>query len=97
MIKKTYRKDLAKACWWSCSYQSWCCNRNRNEGKKLRIEDALAATRAAVEEGIVPGGGTAYVNVIQAVKAYLDKTEGDEKTGVKIIIESIRRTSKTNS
>jgi chaperonin GroEL len=53
--------------------------------RKLRIEDALAATRAAVEEGIVPGGGTALANTINAVTALIDKTEGDERTGVKII------------
>jgi len=53
--------------------------------RKLRIEDALNATRAAVEEGIVSGGGTALVNVIPAVEALLNTTEGDERTGVKII------------
>ncbi|MBM7615441.1 chaperonin GroEL [Alkaliphilus hydrothermalis] len=53
--------------------------------RKLRIEDALNATRAAVEEGIVAGGGTALINVISAVEALLETTEGDEKTGVKII------------
>ena len=53
--------------------------------RKLRIEDALNATRAAVEEGIVSGGGAALVNVIPAVEALLETTEGDEKTGVKII------------
>ncbi len=53
--------------------------------RKLRIEDALNATRAAVEEGIVAGGGTALINVIPAVEALLATTEGDEKTGVKII------------
>lgn len=53
--------------------------------RKLRIEDALNATRAAVEEGIVSGGGTALVNAIHAVEALLETTEGDEKTGVKII------------
>jgi len=53
--------------------------------RKLRIEDALAATRAAVEEGIVPGGGIALANTIKAVSGLLDKTEGDERTGVKII------------
>jgi chaperonin GroEL len=57
--------------------------------KKLRIEDALNATRAAVEEGIVPGGGTAYLNVIADVKALLDGVEGDEKTGVSIILKSL--------
>ncbi len=57
--------------------------------KKLRIEDALNATRAAVEEGIVAGGGTAYVNAVAAVEALLDGVEGDEKTGVKIIAKAL--------
>ncbi|MBQ1186644.1 MAG: chaperonin GroEL [Clostridia bacterium] len=57
--------------------------------QKLRIEDALAATKAAVEEGIVAGGGTALVNAIPAVKALLDTTEGDEKTGVNIVLKSL--------
>ncbi len=54
--------------------------------KKLRIEDALAATRAAVEEGIVAGGGTAFINAIPAVEALLNDVEGDEKTGVQIVL-----------
>ena len=57
--------------------------------KKLRIEDALNATRAAVEEGIVAGGGAAYVNAIPAVEALLASTEGDEKTGVSIIAKAL--------
>ena len=57
--------------------------------KKLRIEDALNATRAAVEEGIVPGGGTAYLNVIPEVKKLLATVDGDEKTGVKIVIKAL--------
>lgn len=57
--------------------------------RKLRIEDALAATRAAVEEGIVPGGGTILLNVIPKVKALLDETNGDEKTGVNIIVKAL--------
>ncbi|MBQ2734030.1 MAG: chaperonin GroEL, partial [Clostridia bacterium] len=57
--------------------------------KKLRIEDALNATRAAVEEGIVAGGGTAYLNVIPNVKAVLDTVEGDEKTGVSIVLKAL--------
>lgn len=57
--------------------------------KKLRIEDALAATRAAVEEGIIAGGGTSFINVIPAVSALLDETEGDVKTGVQIILRSL--------
>ena len=57
--------------------------------KKLRIEDALSATKAAVEEGIVAGGGVALINAIPAVKALLDTTEGDEKTGVNIVLKSL--------
>ena len=57
--------------------------------QKLRIEDALAATKAAVEEGIVAGGGTALVNAMDSVKALLDQTDGDEKTGVKIVLKAL--------
>ncbi len=57
--------------------------------KKLRIEDALNATRAAVEEGIVAGGGTAYVNAITDVEKLIDEVEGDEKTGVQIIARAL--------
>ena len=57
--------------------------------KKLRIEDALNATRAAVEEGVVAGGGTIFVNVIPAVEALIPTVEGDEKTGVRIIAKAL--------
>ena len=57
--------------------------------KKLRIEDALNATRAAVEEGIVPGGGVAYLNVIDDVKSVCDTVSGDEKTGVEIVLRAL--------
>ena len=57
--------------------------------KKLRIEDALNATRAAVEEGVVAGGGTIFVNVIPAVEALLSTVEGDEKTGVQIVAKAL--------
>ena len=57
--------------------------------KKLRIEDALNATRAAVEEGVVAGGGTIFINVIPAVEALLSTVEGDEKTGVKIVAKAL--------
>ena len=56
---------------------------------KLRIEDALAATKAAVEEGIVAGGGTSYIDVIPTVVTLLEKTEGDEKTGVQIVLKAL--------
>ena len=57
--------------------------------KKLRIEDALNATKAAVEEGIVAGGGTAYINVIPAVEKLLSDAEGDEKTGIKLVMKAL--------
>ena len=57
--------------------------------KKLRIEDALNATKAAVEEGIVAGGGTIYVNVIPAVTALLNSTEGDERVGVQLVAKAL--------
>ncbi len=57
--------------------------------KKLRIEDALAATKAAVEEGIVAGGGVALINAIPSVKELFDATTGDEKTGINIVLKSL--------
>ncbi len=57
--------------------------------KKMRIEDALNATRAAVEEGVVAGGGTIFVNVIPAVESLLASVEGDEKTGVQIVAKAL--------
>ncbi|MCI8375455.1 MAG: chaperonin GroEL [Lachnospiraceae bacterium] len=56
---------------------------------KLRMEDALAATRAAVEEGIIAGGGSAYIHAIKEIEKLLDTTEGDEKTGVKVILKAL--------
>lgn len=56
---------------------------------KLRVEDALAATKAAVEEGIVAGGGVALINAIPAVEALVETSEGDEKTGAKIVLRSL--------
>ncbi len=57
--------------------------------KKLRVEDALAATRAAVEEGIIPGGGTAFVNAIGDVEKLIGSLEGDEKTGATIVLKAL--------
>ncbi|MCL2057559.1 MAG: chaperonin GroEL [Oscillospiraceae bacterium] len=57
--------------------------------KKMRIEDALAATKAAVEEGIVPGGGTAYINVLDKVSALLEDTVGDERTGIEAVLKAM--------
>ena len=57
--------------------------------QKMRIEDALAATKAAVDEGIVAGGGTALIDAIPAVKAYVDSVDGDEKTGAAIVLKAL--------
>ena len=57
--------------------------------KKLRIEDALNATKAAVEEGIVAGGGTAYINAIKEVAKLVDAAEGDERTGIQIVVRAL--------
>ena len=57
--------------------------------KKLRIEDALAATKAAVEEGIVAGGGVAFLNAYKDVEKLLSETDGDEKTGIQIVLASL--------
>ncbi len=57
--------------------------------KKLRIEDALSATKAAVEEGIVAGGGVAFINAMGAVESLLTSVEGDEKTGVNIVLKAL--------
>ena len=57
--------------------------------KKLRIEDALSATRAAVEEGIVAGGGTAYINIISKVEELLNDAKEDEKLGIKIVLKAL--------
>ena len=56
---------------------------------KLRMEDALAATRAAVEEGVIAGGGSAYIHAAKDVEKLLESTEGDEKTGVKVILKAL--------
>ena len=58
--------------------------------KKLRIEDALNATKAAVQEGIVPGGGIALINTIKAIKEYAETLSGDEKTGANIILSAVQ-------
>ena len=58
--------------------------------RKLRIEDALSATRAAVEEGILPGGGTAYINVIPELKETINELKGDEKVGAEIIVKALQ-------
>ena len=70
-------------------FLEYVCVMKGMKDKKLRIEDALSATKAAVEEGIVAGGGTSYIDVIGKVEKLLDTTEGDEKTGVQIVLKAL--------
>ena len=62
--------------------------------KKLRIEDALSATKAAVEEGIVAGGGTTYIDIIPEVSKFVDTLEGDEKLGASIVLKALEEPAK---
>ena len=62
--------------------------------RKLRIEDALSATKAAVEEGIVAGGGTAYLDILPEVEALVKSLEGDERLGAKIVLKALEEPAK---
>ena len=83
--KEKYQERLAKLSGGVAVIEVGAATEIEMKERKLRIEDALAATRAAVEEGIVAGGGTAYVNAIPAVEKLLEEVEGDERTGVKTV------------
>ncbi|ABR47059.1 chaperonin GroEL [Alkaliphilus metalliredigens QYMF] len=83
--KEKLQERLAKLSGGVAVIQVGAATETELKERKLRIEDALNATRAAVEEGIVAGGGTALVNVIPAVEALLEGSQGDEKTGIQII------------
>ncbi len=87
--KEKLQERLAKLSGGVAVIQVGAATETEMKEKKLRIEDALAATKAAVEEGIVAGGGTAYVNAIPKVAKLLKTTHGDEKTGVQIIVKSL--------
>jgi chaperonin GroEL len=87
--KEKLQERLAKLSGGVAVIQVGAATETEMKEKKLRIEDALSATRAAVEEGIVAGGGTAYVNIIAKVAKLLETLEGDEKTGVKIIVRAL--------
>ena len=87
--KEKLQERLAKLAGGVAVIQVGAATETELKERKLRIEDALAATRAAVEEGIVPGGGTVLVDIIPKVAELLDKTEGDERTGVKIILRAL--------
>ncbi|NMA75567.1 MAG: chaperonin GroEL, partial [Bacteroidales bacterium] len=83
--KEKLQERLAKLSGGVAVIQVGAATETELKERKLRIEDALNATRAAVEEGIVPGGGTALINVISAVDDLLDTVDGDVKTGVSIV------------
>ncbi|NLE23988.1 MAG: chaperonin GroEL [Clostridiaceae bacterium] len=87
--KEKLQERLAKLSGGVAVIQVGAATETEMKEKKLRIEDALAATRAAVEEGIVSGGGIAFVNVISKVKKVIDGLSGDEKTGAMIIAKAL--------
>ena len=87
--KEKLQERLAKLAGGVAVIKVGAATETERKEKKLRIEDALNATRAAVEEGVVAGGGTIFVNVIPAVEALLSSVEGDEKTGVRIVAKAL--------
>ena len=88
--KEKLQERLAKLAGGVAVIKGGAATETEMKEKKLRIEDALNATRAAVEEGIVAGGGTAYVNAVPAVEKLISEVEGDEKTGVQIIVKALQ-------
>ena len=88
--KEKYSERLAKLAGGVAVIKVGAATEAEMKEKRLRIEDALNATRAAVEEGIVAGGGTAYVNAVPAVEKLISEVEGDEKTGVQIIVKALQ-------
>ncbi|HPC99890.1 MAG TPA: chaperonin GroEL [Acetivibrio sp.] len=87
--KEKFQERLAKLSGGVAVIQVGAATETEMKEKKLRIEDALAATKAAVEEGIVSGGGTALINTIPKVQKLLETVTGDEKTGVQIILRAL--------
>ena len=87
--KEKLQERLAKLAGGVAVIQVGAATETELKERKSRIEDALAATRAAVEEGMVPGGGTVLVDAIPEVAKLLDNIEGDEKTGVNILLRAL--------
>ena len=87
--KEKLQERLAKLSGGVAVIQVGAATETEMKEKKLRIEDALSATRAAVEEGIVAGGGTAYIDIMPKIETLLSTVSGDEKTGVQIIIKAL--------
>ena len=93
--KETLHERLAKLAGGVAVIQVGAATEVEMKEKKLRIEDALSATKAAVEEGILPGGGTAYINVIPVVeKLYQETVSDDEKIGIKIVLKALEEPAK---
>ncbi len=87
--REKLQERLAKLAGGVAVIQVGAASETEMKEKKLRMEDALAATKAAVEEGIVAGGGTAYIDAIPRVAKLLKTTSGDEKTGVQIVLKAL--------
>ncbi len=87
--REKLQERLAKLAGGVAVIQVGAASETEMKEKKLRMEDALAATKAAVEEGIVAGGGTAYIDAIPRVSKLLKTTSGDEKTGVQIVLKAL--------
>ena len=87
--REKLQERLAKLCGGVAVIKVGAATEVEMKEKKLRIEDALASTKAAIEEGIVAGGGVALINAIPAVKALLETSTGDEKTGVSIVLAAL--------
>ena len=93
--KEKYQERLAKLSGGVAVVRVGAATETEMKEAKLRMEDALAATKAAVEEGIIAGGGSAYIHCIAEVKALADTLEGDEKTGAKIILKALESPLRT--
>ena len=89
LIEKNYRKDLLRLAGGVAVIRVGAATEPEMQEKKLRMEDALNATRAAVEEGIISGGGSAYIHASKKVAKLVDTLEGDEKTGGQIILKAL--------
>ena len=87
--REKLQERLAKLCGGVAVIKVGAATETEMKEKKLRMEDALAATKAAVEEGIVAGGGTAFIHAIDKVKAACADLTGDEKTGAEIVIKAL--------
>ncbi len=87
--REKYQERLAKLSGGVAVIRVGAATETEMKEKKLRMEDALAATRAAVEEGIIAGGGSAYIHAQAAVEALIEKLDGDEKTGAKVVLKAL--------